>query len=323
MDLYTLSLSFVFPMSIIALIFYAFKPKSHNKAKLPPGSFGWPIIGETLGFMNEPHEKWVGDRMKKYSTKIFKTHVLGEPMVVLCGTAGHKFVASNEEKLFLAWRPQSMQKLFRSSYQKGAKAAQPRKAETQITKAPGFIKAEALVRYAEVMDAIVDQHMKMHWEGKEIVEVHRLSQIMVLQLAGRFFLGLGDNARIEKIAKLMDKMMLALHIIPINLPGTWFNKAMRATNELRDDLQLLIKEKKAALADGTKPQDILSYLIVSPDPTTGEFQPDHVIADKIMGLLAAAFNSPSMTNSFLMKYLADYPKVFDRVRSGIYFFFIY
>lgn len=315
MEPITLSLSLILPIFLIALIFYAFKPKSSKKYNLPPGSFGWPIIGETLGFMNEAHEKWIGDRMKKYSSKIFKTRVLGENMVVLCGTAGHKFVAANEEKLFIAWRPESMQKLFRSSYQKDAKAPQSRKAETQITKAPGFIKPEALVKYAEAMDAIVDKHFKTYWEGKEVVEVHHLSQVMVLQLAGRFFLGIGDDARIEKIAKLMDKMMLALHITPINYPGSTFNQAMKATNALRDDLQLLIKEKKAAFANGAKPQDILSYLIVSADPATGQSQPDHVIADKIMGLLAAAFNSPSMTNAFLMKYLANNPKVFDKVRA--------
>ncbi|KAL5549956.1 hypothetical protein UlMin_000132 [Ulmus minor] len=299
----------------IILIFHTYKSNSNTKSNLPPGSFGWPIIGETLAFMNQNHQNFISQRMKKHSSKIFKTHVLGEPMVVLCGASGHKFVASNEEKLFLAWRPQSMNKLFRSYQKTTSSSPLPRKTETQITKAPGFIKAEALVRYVEVMDSIVAQHMDLYWEGKNKVEAYNLSQILVLTLASRFFLGLDDQSRIKKITNLLDKMMLALHIIPVNFPGTTFYRAMRAANDLREEVKLLIKEKKEALLGGVEPQNILSYLIVSTDPVSGEFSPEHVVADKIMGLLAGAFNSPAMTTAFIVKFLAERPDVCDKVRS--------
>lgn len=85
---------------IIAIIFYNFKPKSTNKTNVPPGSFGWPFIGETYEFLNKEPEKFLAERMKKYSPKIFRTKIFGEPTVVLCGVAGHKFLASNEASLF-------------------------------------------------------------------------------------------------------------------------------------------------------------------------------------------------------------------------------
>ncbi|WP_216667709.1 hypothetical protein, partial [Proteus mirabilis] len=93
--------------------------------------------------------------MEKYSPKIFKTKVLGEPTAVLCGVAGHKFVATNEGRLFAAWRPHSMQKLFRSSYQKAASDLIPKQTEAHIYKAPGFLRAEALVKYVEITDSLV------------------------------------------------------------------------------------------------------------------------------------------------------------------------
>lgn len=158
MEHFFLPLSVILPAILtIAIIFYNFKPKSTNKTKnVPPGSFGWPFIGETFEFLNKEPEKFLAERMKKYSPKIFRTKIFGEPTVVLCGVAGHKFLASNEGSLFASWRPRSMQKLFRSSYQKVDSAGlMPRGSEVHITRAPGFIRPEALVRYVEKMDFMI------------------------------------------------------------------------------------------------------------------------------------------------------------------------
>ncbi|PRQ36626.1 putative cytochrome P450 [Rosa chinensis] len=161
--------------------------------------------------------------MKKYSSKIFKTKILGERTVVLCGTAGHKFVASNEEKLFAAWRPHSMQKLFRSSYQKAASIIMPRQMEKHVSHAPGFLRAEALVGYVAAMDFMVLDHLKTHWDGKQVVDAYRLTQLLVLTLSAKLFMRLEGHRRIDKLVELMDTMMLALHTIPVNIPGTVFH----------------------------------------------------------------------------------------------------
>jgi cytochrome P450 family 26 subfamily A len=59
--------------------------------QLPPGSKGWPIIGETLEYLstarNGVPEKFVADRRKKYDAKVFKTSLVGETMAQLCTAA--------------------------------------------------------------------------------------------------------------------------------------------------------------------------------------------------------------------------------------------
>ena len=100
-----------------------------------------------LEFLFGKPENFVFDRMDKYSPEIFKTNILGEKTAVICGPNGHKFLFSNEQKLFTAFHPHSMQKIFRS-YQAAATAApvQVSQAETKVLRSPGFLKPEALVR---------------------------------------------------------------------------------------------------------------------------------------------------------------------------------
>lgn len=116
MELFFLSLSAFLTIAALALALGIFtsKKSSATKTKLPPGSFGWPIFGETIEFLYGKPEKFVGERMKKYSPHVFKTKILGEKTAVICGPAGNKFLFANEQKLVVAWRPHPMQKLYRS-----------------------------------------------------------------------------------------------------------------------------------------------------------------------------------------------------------------
>ncbi|CAL5345064.1 unnamed protein product [Camellia sinensis] len=101
-----------------------YKPNSKNLT-LPPGSTGWPLIGETLDFLatgwrGHP-EKFVFDRISNYSSYVFKTNLLGPQTVVFAGAAGNKFLFSNENRLVQAWWPSSVYKVFPSSTQTSSK----------------------------------------------------------------------------------------------------------------------------------------------------------------------------------------------------------
>lgn len=302
---------------ILAVGLFAFKRRSNDDAEnLPPGSLGWPVVGETLEFLFGNPEKFVFHRMKKYSPDIFKTKILGEKTVVICGRNGHKFLFSNEQKLFTAFRPHSMQKLFRS-YQ--ATAAAPiqisREAESKILRSPGFLKPEALVRYLGEMDSITQQQMKTYWEGRDEVKVFPLAKTLTLSLACRFFLGTNDPERIARLVSNFDDITLGMHSIPVNFPGTIFYRASRAADAIRKELKTIIAEKKAAIATGTPTQDILSYMIVVTDPS-GKHMPEAEIADKIMGLLVAGYSTVATAMTFFMKYVGERPDIYAKVLAG-------
>ncbi|XP_051128766.1 beta-amyrin 28-monooxygenase-like [Andrographis paniculata] len=314
----------------LTIAYYISFRRSSCRANLPPGSFGWPIIGESIEFLFGKPEKFVGDRMRKYSPEIFKTKIFGEKTAVLCGPKGNKFIFTNEQKYFTSFRPHSMQHLFRSYKTKAAAQAQAEAEaqaqrqssdESKMIRQPGFLKPEALMRYLRKMDSISRQQLAIHWSGKEIVQVYPMAKTLTLTLASHFFLGVNNPERIARLVKYFDDITVGMHSIMLNIPGTVFYRANKAAAFIRKELVDVIQEKKQAMADHGSPpmRDILSHLIAMAMTTTttgpAAAAADYETADKIMGLLTAGYSTVATTITFLMKYVGLHPEIYEKVRA--------
>ncbi|KAJ6423179.1 hypothetical protein OIU84_024166 [Salix udensis] len=311
MELTLLLLSLAALILLLVISIFALKDPSRSAKNLPPGSLGWPIFGETLEFLFGKPEKFVFDRMKKYSSDIFKTKILGEMTVVICGPDGHKYLFSNEQKLFTAFLPHSMQKLF-LSYQAADPIEISREAETKIIRSPGFLKPEALVRFLGKMDSITQQQMHTYWEGKDEIKAFPLAKTLTLSLACRFFLGSDDPERIARLVSNFDDVTLGMHSIPLSFPGTTFYRAKKAAAAICKELRTVIREKKARMAEGEQAQDILSHTILATDPS-GKHMTDAEIAGKIMGLLVAGYSQVATAMTFFMKYVGQRPDIYAKI----------
>jgi len=141
--------------------------------QLPPGSLGWPLLGETLQFLptrrTPKPERFVSDRMKKYNPQVFKTSLFGETVAVFCGPAGNKFLFSNENKLVNLWWPTSVKKLMKSSLSNVVGDDAKRMRKMLLTS----LDRDALKRYIDRMDLVAQNHIRTHWEG--IYEVSSFS----------------------------------------------------------------------------------------------------------------------------------------------------
>ncbi|KAK9285374.1 hypothetical protein L1049_024565 [Liquidambar formosana] len=74
-----------------------------HRGVLPKGNFGWPLLGETLGFL-KPHPsnsigEFLQDHCSRYG-KVFKSHLFFSPTVVSCDQELNYFILQNEDKLF-------------------------------------------------------------------------------------------------------------------------------------------------------------------------------------------------------------------------------
>ncbi|KAI7987311.1 Beta-amyrin 28-monooxygenase [Camellia lanceoleosa] len=295
------------------LIFSFFTNKQHKCTQnLPPGKTGWPVIGETLdlilsGLKGHP-ERFLQERMRQHSSTIFRTSLFGsKKMVFFCGPSANKFLFSNEIKHVATWWPRSFNKVFLS-----ATPADPSHTPDMIIMEElkrfrhlilGFLKLEALQNYIEIMDSVAKRHIEEEWAPK-------IDNLVVAQQAK-----LWRNLKIDLVMYLPGVMSL-----PLDFPGTALNRAIKNADFIRQDIVAIIKKRKMSLdeqqqnnnKDSWTTRDLLAHLLHTADEN-GKFMNEVEIADKIIGLLIAGYDTASSTLTFIFKYLAEYPHAYNEV----------
>ncbi|KAI3780536.1 hypothetical protein L2E82_10518 [Cichorium intybus] len=305
------SLFVVFVSFSLHFVFYKTKPTVHKN--LPPGRTGWPVIGESMEFLatgwNGHPEKFIFDRMTKFSPLVFRTSLMLEDAAVFCGSAGNKFLFSNENKLVQAWWPSSVDKIFPSSNQTSKiEAIKMRKM------LPNFFKPEALHRYVPIMDIVTQKHFQNEWEGKDQIVTYELTKNFTFWLACKIFVSIDDAERVKYLSGPFESIALGILSIPIDLPGTPFRRGINAANFIRKELIAIIKQRRSELAEGkaSPTQDILSHMLLFSDEN-GKSMVDTDIADKILGLLIGGHDTASSACAFIVKYLAELPEIYEGV----------
>ena len=136
-------------------------------------------------------------------------------------------------------------------------------------------------------------------------------------LACRLFMSLEDVNHIAKFANPFHNLASGIISLPIDLPGTPFNKAVKAADFIRKELLGIIRQRKVDLAEGnaSPTQDILSHMLLTCNED-GQYMNELDIADKILGLLIGDHDTASVACTFIVKYLAEFPHIYDRVYQG-------
>lgn len=310
----TLILLGIFLLVSLYIITKTLKERLIPNPHLPPGSLGWPLIGETLNYLGTclagRPEWFLRDRMEKHDPQVFKTSLFGETVAVFCGPAGNKFLFSNENKLVNLWWPRSVKKLLKSSLVNVAGDEAKRIKRILLT----FLDPDALKRYIERMDLVTQHHISTLWEGKEEVKVHPTVNLYTFELSCRLFISIDDPLHISKLAHHFDVFLKGVIHFPINIPGTRFYRASKAADAIKEELRLISRRRRAALDKkmASPTQDLLSHLLVTSD-ASGKFLSETEIVDNILLLLFASHDTTTSVITCVMKYLAELPEVYQTV----------
>ena len=114
MELIFAPIFFIFLLLLLVIIIihslFNFFTSSHPKLPLPPGSLGWPYIGETFQLYSQNPNVFFASKQKKYGS-IFKTHILGCPCVMISSPEAAKFVLVTRAHLFKPTFPASKERM--------------------------------------------------------------------------------------------------------------------------------------------------------------------------------------------------------------------
>nr|BBE15481.1 cytochrome P450 [Polygala tenuifolia] len=298
---------------LLTIVSYSFWKLDHKRGsagsrsnKLPPGSMGWPYIGETLQLYSQDPNVFFLTKQKRYG-EIFKTHILGCPCIMLASPEAARFVLMTQAHLFKPTYPKSKERLIGPSalfFHQGDYHAMLRKL---VQNSLSLEKIRNLVVDIDSLAASVLDS----WNGGRVMntfnEMRRFSfEVGVLMIFGHL-----DALYTEELKKnywILDK---GYNSYPTSIPGTPFKKAILARKRLAQILSKVICERREKkLLDN----DFLGCLLNSKDEK-GEILNDDQIADNIIGVFFAAKDTTASVMTWIVKYLHDNPKLLEAVKA--------
>ncbi|KAK3158320.1 hypothetical protein QOZ80_2AG0135580 [Eleusine coracana subsp. coracana] len=294
---------------LVAAVFRHFLPLLRNPGA-PRGSFGWPLVGETLGFLR-PHASnttgaFLHDHITRYGS-VFKSHLFGAPTVVSCDAELNHLVLQNEERLFQCSYPGSIRGILGGSSLLVVTGERHRKIRAM---ALAFVASTGL-RPSYLAD--VDRSARAvlaAWRARRSTfafcdEARKFAFCVIVEQV----LGLAPDEPVTgRVLKDYSTFMKGLVSLPLNIPGTPYARAVAARRNISITLEGLMEErrkggslnKKAAFLDVLLSNDELS-------------QDDKVTF--VLDSLLAGYETTSTLVSMVVYFLAKSPKCIKQLKE--------
>uniref|UniRef100_A0A0D6R8Z9 (+)-abscisic acid 8'-hydroxylase n=1 Tax=Araucaria cunninghamii TaxID=56994 RepID=A0A0D6R8Z9_ARACU len=274
--------------------------------RLPPGSMGWPYIGETFQLYSQDPNVFFAAKQKRYGD-VFKTHILGCPCIMIASPEAAKFILASQAHLFKPTFPASKERMIGPQalfFHQGEYHARLRRL-VQSSLSPDSIRHMVPDIESLALEALDS------WEGRIINTFQEMKRfafnVGIVSIFGRHeVFDKEDLKRSYYVVETGYNSML------LNLPGTLFNKAMKARKHLGRILSKVISERRARK---TVCKDLLGTLMESKDEISFEPLTDNQIADNIIGVIFAAQDTTASVLTWIVKYLRDYPLLLEAVTA--------
>ncbi|XP_052205319.1 cytochrome P450 85A-like [Diospyros lotus] len=277
----------------------------YSKKGLPPGTMGWPVLGETTEFLKQG-PNFMKNQRARYGN-LFKSHILGCPTIVSMDADVNRYVLMNEAKGLVPGYPQSMLDILGKcniaavhgsthKYMRGALLA---------LVSPSIIRAHLLPK----IDRYIRSHLS-NWDGN-LIDIQEKTKQMA------FLSSLNQIAGPESVSMALEfmpeffKLVLGTLSLPINLPGTNYHGGFQARKKIVSILEKLLEERRRAPEKAHN--DMLGMLMAGEE--TRHSLTDEEIIDQMITILYSGYETVSTTSMMAIKYLHDHPNVLQELRN--------
>ncbi|KAL9672720.1 hypothetical protein QQ045_028972 [Rhodiola kirilowii] len=299
------------PLLVFILLLICFQPaiiemSGSQRLQLPPGSMGWPYIGETLRLYTQNPNSFFTARLKRYGD-IFKTHILGCPCVMISSPEAARSVLVTRAHLFKPTYPPSKEKLI------GPQAL-------FFHQGPYHSNLKALVQSSFHPNRIRDSVPEIQRTVLTFLRTWgHCTNINTLQEMKRYAFEVAmisafgsstkQEVEVEGIKNLYLQLEKGYNSMPLDIPGTPFRRAMKARKLLDETLMTLI-QKRRETGDNSS---LLGVLLAAADNNNN--LSDTQIADNIIGVIFAAHDTTASILTWILKYLHDNKHLLDAVKK--------
>ncbi|XP_074287219.1 3beta,22alpha-dihydroxysteroid 3-dehydrogenase-like isoform X2 [Silene latifolia] len=288
------------PLLLIILHHHLCRRRNH---RLPPGTYGLPLLGETLqliaAYKTDNPEPFIDERVGRYGP-IFKTHVFGERTIFSVDPDVNRFILQNEGRLFESSNPASVSNLLGR--------------HSLVVMKGNLHKRMHFLTLSFSNDAIIRDHL--------LVDIDRLVRFFLDSWSDRVFLM--DEAKKMTFALTMKQLMSFdpcewtetlgkeyLNVIEgfFTIPSPFFsmtyNRAIKSRTKVADALSKVVRERRKASEHGEKKKDMLGALL-NEEVEGGRFS-DEIIVDFLVSLFVGGNETMATLMTLAVKFLTDTP----------------
>ncbi|RVW57091.1 Abscisic acid 8'-hydroxylase 2 [Vitis vinifera] len=281
--------------SLLPFRFLQWRHHQHKRLPLPPGSMGWPYIGETLKLYTENPNSFFSNRQKRHGD-VFKTSILGCPCVMVSSPEAIKVVLVTRAHLFKPTYPSSKERMIGPEaifFHEGPYHSRLKKL-VQASFLPSAIRGSV-----SAIEQIVLKFLPT-WNNGVVNTLQEMKKytfdVAILSAFGHKL-----DLEMEGIKHLYRSLEKGYNSMPINLPGTPFRRAMKARKLLNETFRRLIAKRRGSSKQGG---GLLGILQGAKDQHLNHLS-DSQIADNIIGVIFAAHDTTASVLTWLLKYLHD------------------
>ena len=211
--------------------------------RLPPGSEGLPLVGETLSFAKNPFG-FIDDRLATHG-RVFRSRILGRKTVVLAGADAAGLFIDAGIVMREGSMPPHVQELFGGRslpLLDGDVHAARKRAVLQ-----GFSR-EALASYLPAIQAIVERYLRAWSDEAEVRWLDEMKRLSIEVICSTV-IGMPPGEEMDRLRRDYGVLTGAFAALPIRAPGTRYSKALRARDRILETLLGRIREKRRIPGD--------------------------------------------------------------------------
>uniref|UniRef100_A0A8C9THS0 Cytochrome P450 26B1 n=1 Tax=Scleropages formosus TaxID=113540 RepID=A0A8C9THS0_SCLFO len=202
------------------------------KLPMPKGSMGFPFIGETCHWLVQG-SGFHASRRQKYGN-VFKTHLLGRPLIRVTGAENVRKVLMGEHSLVSVDWPQSTATLLGPNSLANSIGDIHRKRRKIFAK---VFSHEALETYLPKIQQVIQETLRVWSSNPEPINVYRESQRLSFHMAVRVLLGFRvSDDEMHSLFTTFQDFVENLFSLPIDLPFTGYRKVLHRSRALQQEV---------------------------------------------------------------------------------------
>ncbi|KAI5014218.1 hypothetical protein ZWY2020_055608 [Hordeum vulgare] len=285
-------------------------PPCKAGAMLPPGSRGFPVLGESLEFFARSPSleltPFLKRRLDRYGP-IFRTNLIGEDIIVSLDQDLNNLVFQKEEKLFQIWYPESLMRIMGADCIIATLGTFHKHLRSLVLRlfGPENLRTVLLHEVQQTAKASL-----LSWLDHPSIEVKEATASMIFGITAKRLISYDSSSSDGKLWKEFDAFLQGLLAFPLYIPGTAFYKCMQGRKNVMKILkELLNKRKKATCHESVDFIDIL----ISDLKENKTLMNEKIALDLVFLLLFAGFETTSFGITVALKFLSDNPEALQEL----------